>query len=205
MAETGADQAGAARAGGSRGAAAWDFAVRLYGRPGVREACLDLQDRLGIDVVAILALVHRAAEGGGGIGPDSLRQALERAEPWRRAAVLPLRAVRRALKNWQFPDPAMAPDAEAAREAVAQAELQAERAELGALAHDLAGSGRAAVAGGDPRARLGAAAKFLAVYWQVLGLEAEPQDRQALTAVLAAAFPEAADHAGASAEAAFRP
>ncbi len=191
-------------AGAVETAPAWDFAVEIYGRPGVREACLDLQDRLGIDVVALLALVYCAASGGGGIGADSLRAALERAEPWRRAAVLPLRAVRRALKNWQFPAESIAPDAESARDAVAQAELAAERAQLAALAHDLAGAGRASVAAGDPRARLGAAARFLQVYWSILGLEAEPADRQALAAVLAASFPGAAEHASASVEAAFR-
>ena len=162
-------------AGAVESAPAWDFAVELYGRPGVREACLDLQDRLGVDVVALLALVHRAASGGGGVGAESLGAA-----------------------------GASAPDAEAAREAVAQAELAAERAQLMALAHDLASDGRASLASGDPRARLGAAAQFLSVYWKVLSMEAEPADRQALAAVLAAAFPKAADHASEAVEAAFR-
>ncbi len=183
---------------------AWDFAVAVYGRPGVRQACLDLQDRLGIDVVALLALVHRAASGGGGVGQDTLRAALERSEPWRRAAVLPLRAVRRGLKNWQFSAPETAKEAEAARDAIAQAELAAERAQLLALAQDLASDGRASVAGDDARARLGAAAAFLCVYWRVLGMEAEPADRQAIAAVLAGAFPAVADYATGTVEAAFR-
>lgn len=173
----------------------WDFAVALYGRPGVREACLELQDRRGADVIVLLALVHDAAAGAALPEDDRLRRALGRIAPWRAAAVQPLRSLRRALKGWRFDGGPLESDAgaETARQAVAAAERAAERAELSAFVQALGDRG---VAGQADRAPA-AAAESLASYWRIAGLEHDAQDRDCLALVLAAAFPaRAGDTAG---------
>ena len=43
--------------------ALWDYAVDLYARPGVREACLALQDRAGADVNLLLLACWLGATG----------------------------------------------------------------------------------------------------------------------------------------------
>jgi len=168
---------------------AWTFAVDIYGRPGVRAACLALQDRRGADVVAMLVLLHGAAVGRPAPSLEALRGALEAVAPWRRAAVLPLRRVRRDLKGWTFPgDAAAGPLGEAARQAVAAAELAAERAELEYLARRLGGPDRAGAAA-SPAGRATAMA-LLALYGQAAGLAFDAADLQDLAILAAAALPD---------------
>lgn len=108
----------------------WDWAVRLYGRPGVAEACLALQDEAGADVPLALWALWRHAHGR---PPDAacLAAAESAVGLWREEVVKPLRTLRRRLKN----GPPPAPDAESAglRERVKAAELEAERIELSIL------------------------------------------------------------------------
>lgn len=74
----------------------WDFSLSTYGRPGVAEACLALQDRLGLDVNLLLFCCwaggcdHRLTE-------DELERLLAVADPWQERVVAPLRAARRGL------------------------------------------------------------------------------------------------------------
>lgn len=167
----------------SGAADAWAFAVRVYGRPGVREACLGLQDRRGADVVAMLALLHHAARGHPAPRQEAVETLLGEVAAWRRAAVLPLRAIRRELKQAMFPgDIAPGPDAERARQAVAAAELEAERVELGYLARRLAEAGQG-------EARLTGVA-LLHRYGQAAGLAFDAADRQDLASLAAAALPD---------------
>jgi uncharacterized protein (TIGR02444 family) len=76
----------------------WPAALDLYGRPGVAEACLDLQDRHGIDVDMVLVALWLAGEGA---ALDRARvKALEQAvERFRHEVVVRLRDARRALKR----------------------------------------------------------------------------------------------------------
>ncbi|MCC7049261.1 MAG: TIGR02444 family protein [Alphaproteobacteria bacterium] len=164
---------------------AWDLAVSLYGRPGVRAACLSLQDRRGADVVALLALLHATVAGRAPPSEQQLRAALAEVAPWRAQAVLPLRAIRRALKGWRFSGaPAASAEAETARQVVAAAELAAERTELDVLSAALSEAGR------PPGAADAAdAAAALACYWRVAGLQADAEDCAHLAILLAAVFP----------------
>ena len=41
----------------------WNFSIVIYGQPGVREACLRLQDKAGLDVNVLLYCLWRAARG----------------------------------------------------------------------------------------------------------------------------------------------
>lgn len=110
--------------------ALWDYAVDLYGRPGVREACLALQDSAGADVNLLLLACWLGATGR---RPDPVTLARLRADAlaWQEAVVRPLRTARRELKRRLADlDPPLRPPLAAARARLAEVELAAERAEL---------------------------------------------------------------------------
>jgi uncharacterized protein (TIGR02444 family) len=112
----------------------WDWTLRAYGRPGVPEACLTLQDRFGQNTDLLLWAVWAEAKD-----ESLLTRAVEVTRRWDEVALLPLRQVRRGLK------PALPPVEDAARERlredVKECELQAERVLLETLAA-LTGEGR---------------------------------------------------------------
>ena len=97
----------------------WDWVLAVYERPGVPETCLRLQDEFGLNTSFLLwAWWAKPA-------PHQLVQAVEVTKSWDSMALMPLRAVRRALKA---PQPLVADSArEALREEVKGAELHAER------------------------------------------------------------------------------
>ncbi|RAK57510.1 TIGR02444 family protein [Phenylobacterium deserti] len=103
----------------------WDWAVGAYGRPGVADACLNLQDAHGQNTCLLLWAVWAGAT------PHTAAPAAELARAWDAAAVTPLRDVRRALKS-SFP-PVADEERERLRNAVKAAELQSERLLLEAL------------------------------------------------------------------------
>lgn len=106
----------------------WDFSVAVYGRPGVADACLRLQDRLGLDVNLLLFGCWVGVLGGGRVEERDWKRLIGETSAWRAETVEPLRAIRRRLKTASWPgiDPAAA---SALREAVMQLELEAERLE----------------------------------------------------------------------------
>ena len=110
------------RAGDS--AAFWTFSLDVYGRPGVREACLALQDEAGLDVNLLLYCLWRAARGVP-LTEAELAARRDAAAPWTEAAIVPLRVLRRGLKTPPPRLPADAAKAIAAR--VGEIELAAER------------------------------------------------------------------------------
>ena len=100
--------------------AIWEWALDAYARPGVPQAALALQDEHGQNTSFLLWAVHAEAKD-----PDLLARAAEAAKAWDRTALVPLRAVRRALK------PALPPFSDHARESLREEvkglELAAER------------------------------------------------------------------------------
>jgi uncharacterized protein (TIGR02444 family) len=114
----------------------WSFALKLYGRPGVPEACLLLQDRAGVDVNILLFALYAAAERGVALTPRDLQEMDAAVAAWRSELILPLRSIRRRLKTG--PEPAPAAATEALRSKVKAAELQAEQIEQAVLMHWLA-------------------------------------------------------------------
>lgn len=111
----------------------WRFAVAVYGRPGIADLCLDLQDRHGVDVPLLLWAAWTGAVRGHALTGADLAAALAATAPWRRDVVAPLRAVRRRLKAGPSPI-APTPETDALRERVKALELEAERLQLTALA-----------------------------------------------------------------------
>ena len=108
----------------------WTWAVAAYAKPGVSDACLELQDAGGQNVCLLLWAAW-TAETGQALDDDARADACDIARAWEDAAVAPLRAVRRRLKA-RILD--MDDDArQAVRDQVKAVELTAERHLLQAL------------------------------------------------------------------------
>ena len=108
----------------------WRFSLSLYGRSGVGPACVALQDAHGLDVNVLLFSLWLASEGRC-VEADDIAAADAAVRAWRLEAVVPLRAVRRFLK-----EPPAALDAAAVaalRDRVKAVELESERLQQEAL------------------------------------------------------------------------
>jgi uncharacterized protein (TIGR02444 family) len=113
----------------------WPFALAFYARPGNAAACLALQDAYGADVVLLIGLLWLAARDGRAAEAVEIDLLDAAVAPWRETVVMPLRALRRALKP-QLPDlPATAGHA---RDRIKDAELQSERVAFDLLANAIA-------------------------------------------------------------------
>lgn len=108
----------------------WAWVLEIYARPGVADACLELQDVTGQNVPLLLWAAWTASTGRR-IDADTREAACDTARIWEDGAVAPLRAVRRALKvrAVDMDDD----DREAVRAQVKAVELDAERRLLLAL------------------------------------------------------------------------
>jgi uncharacterized protein (TIGR02444 family) len=98
----------------------WDWAVEAYARPGVADACMELQDRHGQSASFLLWAAWARS-----IDPGLLADAAQVARVWDGAAVTPLRDVRRTLKALRAPVEDVA--RERVRTGVRAAELAAEQ------------------------------------------------------------------------------
>jgi uncharacterized protein (TIGR02444 family) len=108
----------------------WRFSLRFYRAPAVADACLTLQEESGVDVNLLLFLLWHAGEGRRLAVADVERLEAEIA-PWRSATVVPLRAIRRALKQ---PPALVEPGTgEAFRTRIKAVELEAERLQQEAM------------------------------------------------------------------------
>jgi uncharacterized protein (TIGR02444 family) len=105
----------------------WDFAVDLYGAPGVGEACLALQDRHGCDVNTILFAAWMGAVRGEKLSQPDMAEAIASVQSWRDEIVRPLRAIRRRLKSGP---PTPNEVTEQLRTRIKAVELESERIEL---------------------------------------------------------------------------
>ncbi|CDZ26732.1 TIGR02444 family protein [Neorhizobium galegae] len=108
----------------------WDFALRLYGAPGVGEACLLLQDESGVDVPVLLFSAWLAKKSVA-LSPTEIARIDALIADWRNEVVKPLRALRRRLKSG--PHPASNKETEILRNGVKAIELNAEKIELAVL------------------------------------------------------------------------
>jgi uncharacterized protein (TIGR02444 family) len=75
----------------------WRFSLRFYGRPGVADACLALQDKAGADVNLLLFVLF-LAERKRQLSTDEIARLDAAVSQWRESVVKPLRALRRGLK-----------------------------------------------------------------------------------------------------------
>jgi uncharacterized protein (TIGR02444 family) len=107
------------------------FAIALYGREGVASACLDLQERLGLDVNLLLFGAWLAAERSVALTPAQIAAARDEVAAWHDEVVKPLRAVRRQLRTG--PAPAPSPRTDELRKSIQAIEIAAELIELDRL------------------------------------------------------------------------
>lgn len=165
----------------------WDFSIRIYARPEVAQACLELQERHGLDVNVVLFCLWLGASGRGPLVGPELDQVLSAVADWHARAVRHLRALRKWLKGDLGAVPRERGDR--FRNAVAGLEIDAEHIEQLVLAGALARTPKP-----DLEALDGArdAASSLAAYLGAIGASSSAADRAAAGLLLAAAFPELA-------------
>jgi uncharacterized protein (TIGR02444 family) len=113
----------------------WRFSLRFYREPKVADACIALQEEAGLDVNLLLFLLWHATHAHA-LSVAEVASLEARIGAWREMTVVPLRAVRRALKS----PPALVESgtAELFRTKIKSAELEAERLQQEAM-YDLAG------------------------------------------------------------------
>ncbi|MCW2236253.1 TIGR02444 family protein [Azospirillum canadense] len=143
----------------------WDFSLAVYARPGVPAACLDLQDRRGLDVNVLLLAAWAGLACGVRLSADELARIDATIAPWRAEVIQPLRAVRRRVKG----------EDQALYERLKAAELAAERIQQDRL---FAASGLVPAPGPGPGGSVDLAAANLRLL--------VPDDDPALAALIAA-------------------
>lgn len=160
----------------------WDFSLEVYGRPGVAESLLALQNRRGLDVNLLLFCLW-CGRSGRTISVDEMTLLEARIKLWREEVVAVLRRLRRHLK---VQSPLETGGRDLLRAKILDAELFAEAIAQRALRHALG----AFPAGDLDRPEV--ALQNLRVYWDNSGLEAEPRDLEDLTSVLRGLWPKMA-------------
>ena len=138
----------------------WAFALDIYARPGIAEACLQLQNRAGVDVMMFLMVGYAAVRHRILLTPSEIRELDQACRPWREQIVQPIRAIRIGLKVG--PAPAPSSEAEQFRSEVKSVELAAERLQNQLLADrlPLRPEGRDAVTAEDLRSVLSGVVTF---------------------------------------------
>jgi uncharacterized protein (TIGR02444 family) len=113
----------------------WAFALAIYAKAGVAEACLALQNEAGVDVMMLLMVAFAAVRHRILLTPDEIKALDQACRPWREQIVWPLRAIRSGLKTG--PSPAPSSETEQFRSKIKAVELAAERLENRCLADSL--------------------------------------------------------------------
>ncbi|HVG50915.1 MAG TPA: TIGR02444 family protein [Xanthobacteraceae bacterium] len=76
----------------------WDFVLAYYGQKGFSEAAIALQDSSGVDVNMILFLMWMSAQRKT-LSTEDARAIGETSHKWQKSVVIPIRAIRRLLKD----------------------------------------------------------------------------------------------------------
>jgi len=150
----------------------WAFALRLYGAPGISDACLVLQDESGVDVPVLLFSAWLASSSVA-LTQSELARIDGLVKAWRDEVIKPLRAVRRRLKTG--PHPAPGPQTEDLRNGVKAVELASEKIALALL--EAEGAALAGAAPGPAGDNLSLVVRYFR------GSEPDAQARQALAVI----------------------
>jgi uncharacterized protein (TIGR02444 family) len=167
----------------------WDFALDVYRKPAVSEACLRLQEDNHVDVNLLLFVCWIGASGRGRLNAEDVARCIDAVGPWHESVVKPLRGVRRILKD-ELADGGGAGVAspeltQALRRAIQAREIDAEHVEQLILTATVARDPRDLVSA----QRLTDAGHNAALYLTRLGNTVRAAEQAHLAVVLAAAFP----------------
>ena len=121
----------------------WTFALDFYGRPGVAQACLALQDRFGIDVIMLLFALFVFRRDGFALSDPEIKRLDGIVASWRKEVIVPLRQVRRRIKREDGPDSQVSG---ALLKQVADAAIASEQVSLAILAAQKVGGERSDLA-----------------------------------------------------------
>lgn len=109
----------------------WQFALAFYGREGVADACLKLQELVGADVNILIFSIYAATCHRYLLGPAQFERVDSLVQPWRSEVVVALRRIRVRLRTGPLPAPNFG--TETLRSQIKTAEILAERIELAML------------------------------------------------------------------------
>lgn len=109
----------------------WQFALAFYGREGVANACLKLQELVGADVNVLIFSIYAATHHHCLLSTAQLAEADAAVQPWRSDVIVSLRRVRVRLRTG--PSPAPNSSTEMLRTQIKAAELLAEKIGLAVL------------------------------------------------------------------------
>jgi len=121
-----------------RGSPFWRFSLGFYRQPGVADACIALQDGCSVDVNVLLFFLWLATARRC-VSPVTAKALCVKVGPWHDDVVVPLRTLRRRLKNG--PPLVERNAAQLLRTRIKAVELESERLQqeaMFALADDLA-------------------------------------------------------------------
>jgi uncharacterized protein (TIGR02444 family) len=107
----------------------WDFVVKLYAKPGISQACLELQDRLGVDVSFLLTVLFYAESRNIDLSVEEIASLDRSISAWRDEVIAPLRRLRRHLKASNL----LNSPSEEFYQRIKADELLAEQLEIGAV------------------------------------------------------------------------
>jgi len=139
----------------TQGSPFWKFSLGYYRGAGVSEACLELQDRCGVDVNVVLFLLWMASQKRV-VAPDQVKRLADQVRPWQADVIGPIRALRRMLKT----DAPLLDkgSAELFRTRIKAIELESERLQQDAMAALAVGLATESTQSAEAAARAGIAA-----------------------------------------------
>ncbi len=164
----------------------WDFALIVYRRDGVAEACLALQESHGVDVNVLLFCCWLGESGRGALSAKEMADALALVDRWLRDVVRRLRAVRAGLKGGlgnidvEYSDPL--------RGQIMACELDAEHVEHMTLMAAFERPVAEPMPPAEERAK--DAAGNVALYFDALGITVAEVETAQLMTVLGGGFPD---------------
>lgn len=163
----------------------WTFSLAVYGQPGVPAACLELQERHGLDVNLVLAGLWAAHSGRGRLTEADWERLDGTVAAFHRDVVRPLRMARRALKRAAESATPPGELASGIRQAIKAAELDAEHLEQILIEAELAAAAPPPASGTVP-ARTASRTNILD-YLAWLRRPVESADEQAIETLIEAA------------------